>query len=120
MDAPSQSANAERRRAEEELRRSAEVLQRSEFYLNKTQCLGHIGSWVFEPTGGFDYWSRELFQIYGLDPARSAPTLEEYLACVHPHDREFMASLIERIVAEGQGCDVTKRIVRPTGEVRHI
>jgi PAS domain S-box-containing protein len=109
-----------RTRAEEELRKSAREMQRSEFYLSEAQRLGHIGSWVFDPAVGFDYWSRELFAIYGLDPERGAPTLDEYLACVHPLDREFMAVLIERMLAEGLGCDVTKRIVRPGGEVRHI
>ena len=110
----------DRTRTEEELRKSARELQRSEFYLAEAQRLGQIGSWVFDPTGGFAYWSRELFNIYGLDPEKQAPTLEEYLACVHPHDRDFMASLIKRMHAEGLGCDVTKRIVRPDGELRHI
>lgn len=110
----------DRTRTEEELRKSARELQRSEFYLAEAQRLGQIGSWVFDPTGRFDYWSRELFHIYGLDPEKQAPTLEEYLACVHPHDRDFMASLIKRMHAEGLGCDVTKRIVRPDGELRHI
>jgi PAS domain S-box-containing protein len=31
-----------------------------------------------------------------------------------------MTSLIKRMLAEGLGCDVTKRIVRPDGEIRHI
>ena len=110
----------ERKRAEEELQANAELLQRNEFYLAEAQRLGQIGSWVFSPTGRFDYWSRELFHIYGLDPEKHAPTLEEYLARVHPHDRELMASLIKRMLAEGSGCDVTKRIVRPDGELRHI
>jgi len=109
----------ERKRAEEERQTSAQLLQRNEFYLAEAQRLGHMGSWVFDP-GGFDYWSRELFHIYGLDPEEHAPTLEEYLARIHPHDREFMASLIKRMLAEGLGCDVTKRIVRPDGELRHI
>ena len=95
-------------------------LRRREAHLAEAQRLGHIGSWVFDPTGAFEYWSDELFRIYGLDPERDAPTLDEYLARVHPHDREFMASLIKRMLAEGLGCDVTKRIVRPDGELRHI
>ena len=95
-------------------------LRRREAHLAEAQRLGHIGSWIFDPTGAFEYWSDELFHIYGLDLERDAPTLDEYLACVHPHDREFMASLIRRMLAEGLGCDVTKRIVRPDGELRHI
>jgi len=110
----------ERKRAEEQLAKSAQELHRSEFYLNEAERLGHIGSWVFNSTGRFDYWSRELFVIHGLDQERDAPTLDEYLACVHPQDREFMASLIKLMIAEASGFDVTKRIVRPDGEVRHI
>jgi hypothetical protein len=58
--------------------------------------------------------------MHGLEPATSAPTVQEYLDCVHPQDREFMAELIERILAEPSSFDTTKRIVRPDGEVRHI
>lgn len=110
----------DRKRAEEQLARTAQESQRNEFHLAEAQRLGHIGSWVFEPKGTFEYWSHELFRIYGLDPTRDAPTLHEYLACIHPHDREFMASLIRRMITEASGCDVTKRIVLPSGEVRHI
>ena len=97
-----------------------EELRQSEYYLAEGQRLAHMGSWVFDPAGFFSYWSRELFQIYGLDPAKEAPSLQEYLACVHPQDREFMESLIQRVLADASGCDVTKRIVRPNGELRYV
>jgi len=103
----------DRKRAEEELRRS-------EFYLSEGQRLAHMGSWVLDAAGCFPYWSHELFHIYGLDPAKEGPSFEEYLANIHPQDREFMRSLINRMIAEASGCDVTKRIVRPSGEVRYV
>ena len=103
-----------------EQERLTEELRLSEHYLAEGQRLGHMGSWVFDPAGFFDHWSHELFQIYGLDPAKEPPSLEEYLACIHPQDREFMRSLIERMLAQASGCDVTKRIVRPNGELRYI
>src|SRR5437667_11784402 len=95
----------------------ADGLRRNEFYLSEGQRLAHMGSWAFNPSGFFSHWSRELLRIYGLDPAQEAPNLEEYLALIHPQDREFMRSLIKKMVAEASGCDVTKRIVRPNGEV---
>src|SRR5271165_3579499 len=110
----------DRKRAEEQLRRSAHELQRSEVYLAEAQRLAHMGTWVFDPARGFDYWSRELFHIHGLDPAKGAPGSEEYLALVHPEDREFMASVMKRMLVDASGFDVTKRIVRPDGEVRYI
>src|SRR5204863_7845957 len=69
---------------------------------------------------GFDYWSPELFRIYSLEPASKAPTIQEYLDCVHPEDREFMANLIKRVLVEASPFDATKRIVRRDGEVRYI
>ena len=101
-------------------KRAEEALQQSQFYLAEGQRLAHMGSWAFNPSGFFEYWSQELFEIYGLDPQKGAPTLEQYLATVHPQDREFMADTIKRMQAERGGCDVKKRIVRPDGEQRYI
>ncbi|WP_165419836.1 PAS domain-containing protein [Edaphobacter modestus] len=109
-----------RKRTEEQLRRTAQELQKSEFYLAEAQRLGHIGNWVFDPAVGFDYWSRELFRIHGLDPAAGVPGFGKYLTLVHPQDREFMALLMEQMTHEFSGFDVTKRVVRPAGEVRYI
>src|SRR4030095_8474292 len=78
-----------------------------------------MGSWAFD-AAGFDYWSPELFRMHGLEPASKAPTVQEYLDCVHPQDREFMAELIKRVLAEAARFDTTKRIVRPDGEVRDV
>jgi PAS domain S-box-containing protein len=102
----------DRKRAEEELRRS-------EFYLAEGQRLAQMGSWAFDPDG-FYYWSPELFRMHGLDSASKPSSVQEYLDCVHPQDRESMADLIKRIVAEDSPFDATKRIVRPNGEVRYI
>jgi PAS domain S-box-containing protein len=97
-----------------------EERKQAEFYLAEGERLAHMGSWVLDPAGFFPYWSHELFHIYGLDPAKEGPSLEGYLAIVHPQDREFMRSLINRMFAQASGCDVTKRIVRPDGEVRYV
>ncbi len=109
----------ERKTAEEQLRRNAEELQRSEFYLAEGQRLAHMGSWAFDPDG-FYYWSPELFRMHGLDPASKPPSVQEYLDCVHPQDRESMANLIKGALAKASPFDATKRIVRPNGEVRYI
>jgi PAS domain S-box-containing protein len=109
----------ERKTAEEQLRRNARELQRSEFYLAEGQRLAHMGSWAFDPDG-FYYWSPELFRMHGLDPASELPSVQEYLDCVHPQDRDSMADIIKQILTEDTPFDTTKRIVRPDGEVRYI
>jgi PAS domain S-box-containing protein len=103
----------------EDRKRAEGRLQRSEFYLAEGQRLAHMGSWAFDPAG-FDYWSPELFRMHGLDPALKPPTVQEYLDCVHPQDRDSIANLIKGLSANVSPFDATKRIVRPNGEVRYI
>lgn len=103
-----------------ERKHAEEALQKSQLYLSEGQRLACMGSWAFNPAGFFEYWSPELFKIYGVDPQKGAPTLEQYLATIHAQDRDFMANTIKRMQAEHSGCDVKKRIVRPDGELRYI
>jgi PAS domain S-box-containing protein len=100
--------------------RLTEELRLGEHYRSEGQRLAHMGSWALNPSGFFEHCSHELFKIYGLDPQKGAPTLEEYLATVHAQDRDFMADTIKRMNAERCGCDVKKRIIRPDGEQRYI
>ena len=95
-------------------------MRRSEFYLAETQRLAHVGSWSFTPDGKREYWSAEWFDILGLDPARGVPPIPEYLNIVHPDDREFVKSEIERMIEKGEGCDAKYRIVHPQRGVRWI
>ena len=88
------------------------------FYLAEAQRLAHTGSWAFT-AGGFTHWSPELFAIYGLAPGK-APSIAEYLALVHPDDREFVAQAIQKMLADHRGFDFMKRIVRPDGSTRHV
>src|SRR2546430_168486 len=115
----------DRKCAEEQLRRSAQELQRSEFYLREGERLAHMGSWSLRPDGTFDYWSPETFVLFGFDPPQGIPTLTQWLAVLHPDDRDLLAKTIERMFREGVRGDVRywvdhpkkgKRMMHSTGE----
>ncbi len=96
-----------------------EERKQAEFYLAEGQRIAHTGSWAFTPAG-FEYWSSELFEIHGLDPRGKTPTKEEYLALVHPEDREFVEWQIQEMMSTHRPFDFTKRIVRPDGQIRNV
>jgi PAS domain S-box-containing protein len=96
-----------------------EERKQAEFYLAEGQRLTHTGCWAFN-AAGFEYWSPELFRIYGLEPGGKAPSISEYTALVHPEDRESVAQEIQKMLADNRGFDFTKRIVRPDGAIRHV
>jgi len=93
--------------------------KQAEFYLAEGQRLAHTGSWAFT-AAGFKHWSPELFAIHGLVPSDRAPSIPEYMALVHPDDREFVAQAIQKMLADHRGFDFTKRIVRPDGTLRYV
>jgi PAS domain S-box-containing protein len=101
-----------------ERKRAEEALQRSKFYLSEGERLAHIGSWAFNDSG--HYWSDELYKIYGLDPKDGAPTVEQYLALVHPQDRAAIAESINRMFEEHRGFDQVERIIRHDGQLRYL
>src|SRR6202045_404282 len=107
-------------------KRAEEALKQSQLYLSEGQRLAHMGSWASNDLGirwsddlGI-YWSDEVYKIHGLDPQNGAPNLKQYLATIHPDDRASMAETIRLMHERRCGCDVTKRIVRPDGEVRYV
>src|SRR3984885_1250408 len=101
-----------------ERKHAEEALQQNQFYLREGQRLAHMGSWAFNAAG--HYWSDELYKIYGLDPKSGAPTVEQYLALVHPQDRTVIAETIKRMQEQHCGFDQIERIVRPDGQLRYI
>jgi PAS domain S-box-containing protein len=103
-----------------------QALRRNQFYLSEGERLAHMGSWASRDLGirWSDelniYWSDEVYKIYGLDPKNGTPSLEQYLAAIHPQDRASMAETIKTMHKQRCGCDVTNRIVRPDGEIRYV
>jgi PAS domain S-box-containing protein len=109
-----------------ERKHAEQALQRSQFYLSEGERLAHIGSWASTDLGvrwtddlGI-YWSDEVYKIFGLDPNDGPPTFEQYVALIHPGDRAFVSTTLRSIHEHRTGCDFTKRIVRPDGELRYV
>src|SRR6266850_2007966 len=88
-----------------------EERKQAEFYLAEGQRLAHTGSWTFT-AAGFAHWSPELFAIHGLEPHRTPPSIPEYMALIHPDDREIVTQEIDKMLVDHRGFDFTKRIVR--------
>jgi PAS domain S-box-containing protein len=103
----------ERKRAEEELRRS-------EAYLAEGQRLSHTGSWARNVATDETYWSRELFRMFGFDPAVTNPSLACVLERIHPDDKECVRQTIARAEREGLGYELDYRIILPDESIKHI
>jgi PAS domain S-box-containing protein len=101
-------------------RKNAErALEESRRRLQHAQQIAHLGSWEWDAARRELTGSDELFRILGLEPA-SRLRFETFLERVHPEDRGFVAALHEAAERQGEPFEYYGRIVRPSGEVRHV
>jgi PAS domain S-box-containing protein len=101
-----------------ERKRAEEALKQTQFYLSEGQRLAHIGSWAFHEATF--YWSDELYSIFGLDSKKGPPTVEQYLALVHPVDRSAAAEDFRLMTEERRGFDRTLRVIRSDEQLRYV
>lgn len=79
-----------------------------------------VGIWQYHPVSGKVVWSAEIYRIYGLSPGEFGPSLEGFLAHVHPDDREKVVAADRLSRTRGDPASYEHRIVRSDGEVRYV
>jgi two-component system, cell cycle sensor histidine kinase and response regulator CckA len=69
--------------------RVREDLKHEQFFLQKAQEMGQVGSWELDIAKNKLFWTEENYKIFGITPG-TVLTYETFLECVHPDDREFV------------------------------
>jgi len=105
-----------------ERKKADEALKESERLLNRSQEIGHLGSWKLDLLTNKLTWSDEVYRIFGLTPQEFAATYEAFLEAVHPEDRAAVNSAYLRSIKEGKDTyAIEHRIIRKsTGEIRTV
>jgi PAS domain S-box-containing protein len=98
--------------------RLSAALERREAQLAEAQAITHIGSWNWEIGSDRMTWSSELLRIFGIEAAEVHGTFADYLARVHPDDRERVNKTVRNALLARQPWQSTERIVRADGAVR--
>jgi PAS domain S-box-containing protein len=104
-----------------QLEKMAEELRRSEEHLARAQRITHTGSIVRDlRSSDAVEFSEEMYRLLGRDPTDPPPLKEEFLALIHPEDREKLVQLTKAaehsLATEPFDC----RVFRPDGTVRWL
>jgi PAS domain S-box-containing protein len=97
-----------------------QALRESDHQMAEAQRLAQVGSWSWDIESDGLTWSDELYAIFGEDPKSFTPTYQQYLARVHPEDRDATALGVIQCLQDGQSFSTHRRIIRPNGEIRII
>jgi sigma-B regulation protein RsbU (phosphoserine phosphatase) len=90
--------------------------------LDQTLALdaARIGRWSWDPITDTVSWDEAMETCYGLVPGSFDGTLEMYLGCIHPDDRDEVATLVARARDKGIALRFEHRVVWPDGSVHWI
>jgi len=87
--------------------------------LKEAQRIARIGHWSLDLHSMQLDWSDEFFRILGLQPG-SVPTYDNFLALVHPEDREFLDSSYWNSIRDRSIYDIKHRLLLPDGSVKWV
>src|SRR5580704_13376660 len=103
-----------------ERKHAEQALRRSESYLAETQKLTHTGSWaVSVPKLENIYWSREVYEIFELDPAPTPPSYSEVGRLMHPEDTPYH-TIVDQAIRNKTDFETEYRLVFPDRRIKHV
>jgi PAS domain S-box-containing protein len=101
-------------------KRSEAALRQTENRLRHAIEASGMGTWTWDHATAKNTWDETVCTIFGIAPDQVPLSYEEFLAHVHPEDREDVAASVTHYFNTGIFRDQRYRIVRPDGEVRHL
>jgi PAS domain S-box-containing protein len=105
-------------RSRTEKRLLVEVRRREEMLL-RAQRAAKAGLWEIDLRTNRVTWSEAYYELFALD-RRTEPSIDGWLARIHPEDRQAVQAQYERAIAEERDQDFEYRILLPDGTVRWV
>ncbi len=103
----------ERKQAEAELRRREEQVRLA-------HQAARLGSWRWDLATDTVTWDDELRRLWELDPGQEVRRYQDFLARVHPEDREEVERAVRHARETGGNLDHEFRVLLPDGRVRWL
>ena len=95
-------------------------LEQRERSLQQTERLARIGSWYDDVLNNCITFTPQAGEIFELSPEVTQVSLEDYLAYLHPEDKERVISTLQHSLKTLQPSDMTYRICTPSGQIKMI
>ncbi len=83
--------------------------------LVQSQRMGGVGSWEVDLRTNKVFWSEQMYRVLGLEPFSVEPSLDKYIALLHPEDRNGFLERITAYMKVGGAYSHRYRTIRPDG-----
>ncbi|MFM0074498.1 AAA family ATPase [Paraburkholderia sediminicola] len=107
--------------AENKRRQETEMaLRMSEEALSLGQRISRSGSYIWNTLTGERYWSKELYNVFGLPIEAGSPSTQAVLERIHPEDVGLYQEAVTRAAHNRTPFRQKYRIVTPDGAVKYL
>ena len=103
-----------------ERRRAREAVDQALRRVEEAERATGRGNWEWDLEADRARWSPGMYHVLGVDPATFDNRNENFLALVHPEDRDRLASAMAAALDSPGPFLQEYRVVRPDGQVRHL
>jgi PAS domain S-box-containing protein len=103
-----------------ERRQVEEALEESQAYFEIALQAAGMGVWRRDLAQNRFFFSDYALKLLGIDPEKFRGTVEEFLAAVHPEDRERLRAFMASVAELDQPFDQEYRVLWADGSVRFI
>ncbi|WP_285010060.1 sensor histidine kinase [Pedobacter faecalis] len=103
-----------------ELKEAVLKLRINETLLREAEKVSHSGSWEWMEGKQYILWSDEMYNIHGLFPHSVTMNINTYQSLIHEEDLKEVTAEFERAQIRKTPFKLNYRIVRPSGQIRHV
>jgi len=96
------------------------ALRKSEERFSLSQRFANIGTWDWDIRTGGLYWSDRIWPMFGYKKEKTETTYENFLAAIHPEDRENVINAVNNCVEHGDLYNIEHRVVWPDGSIHWV
>jgi signal transduction histidine kinase/ActR/RegA family two-component response regulator len=97
-----------------------ESLRLSEARLKEAQHVASLGNWEHDFVSRVVWWSDEVYRIFEVEPHLFEPSYEEFLAFVHPEDRENLEKRYNESIDNRTTYSLDHRLVMSDGRIKYV
>lgn len=110
----------QRNKTTQQLEEVAKNLSINEKRFLDAQSMAQFGNFEMDIVNNSMNWTEEIFNIFGLRPFSSQPTLSDYLSYVHIDDKETITNFFDDISESGELNKIEHRIVQEDHTIKHV
>ena len=102
------------------IRTDVTQLVNNERRLELSQSFANIGTWDWNILQGDLYWSDRIAALFGYKDPKTETTYENFVAAIHPDDRDMVLTAINDCIEKDTVYDVEHRVVWEDGSLHWL